>query len=262
MKTKINWRNSIGFVVGADNIRLQKTNSRAAVRGSWGKFSAMQTISRLLLLALAALLWVSTSSAIASELIYSQQSDNQSTYGPSQLWSASGVNSEVADDFNVAADIDRVLRRRFHLGSGRFFRVCTFASMNSTRTINRGRSNVNILSPPVIRNDIRSISGGIDATLSPAFSATGRHFISVQPVINYWYWWSSSNGAPRGEAFYFRDMPPGKHGITVTTSTLTSMPTWCFICMGLSLGPALLPTCPRHPATKWFSRNFRKQLWR
>ena len=33
MKTKINWRNSIGFVVDADNIRLQKTNSRAAVRG-------------------------------------------------------------------------------------------------------------------------------------------------------------------------------------------------------------------------------------
>ncbi len=24
MKTKINWRNSINFVVGADNIRLQK----------------------------------------------------------------------------------------------------------------------------------------------------------------------------------------------------------------------------------------------
>ena len=141
MKTKINWRNSIGFVVGADNIRLQKTNSRAAVRGSWGKFSAIKTISRLLLLALAALLWVATPSAIASELIYSQRSDNQSTYGPSQLWSASGVNSEVADDFNVAADIDRVHAGGFIWGavnfSGVHIRFYAFGADNKPGALQR-----------------------------------------------------------------------------------------------------------------------------
>ena len=64
-------------------------------------------------------------------------------------------------------------------------------------------------------------SGTIDATLSPAFAATGRHFLSVQPVINYWYWWSSSSGAPHGEAFYFRNNTTSEawhHGDNLNTN--------------------------------------------
>jgi hypothetical protein len=54
------------------------------------------------------------------------------------------------------------------------------------------------------------LSGAIDVTLSPAFPANGQHFLSVQPVINYWYWWSADTGVPRGQPFYFRDDASGE----------------------------------------------------
>jgi hypothetical protein len=75
----------------------------------------MKTSTYLLAL-LTALLWISSPSANAGQLIYSQLSDNQSTYGPSQSWPAGGVNSEVADEFNLVANIDRA--PGLHLGIG------------------------------------------------------------------------------------------------------------------------------------------------
>ena len=54
------------------------------------------------------LLWL-TGAAHAGELVFSQLRDNLSTYGPSQTWSATGTNSEVADDFVVTGRIDRVV---------------------------------------------------------------------------------------------------------------------------------------------------------
>src|SRR6476619_2385790 len=64
------------------------------------KVSIMKRSTRHLALLAAFFLLIFSSSANAGELIYSQLSDNQSTFGPSQLWSATAVNSEVADDFN------------------------------------------------------------------------------------------------------------------------------------------------------------------
>src|SRR5688500_6789213 len=60
----------------------------------------METIARplLTLTILAASLWITSPSDRAGALIYSQSSDGQSTFGPSQLWAATGVNSEVADE--------------------------------------------------------------------------------------------------------------------------------------------------------------------
>ena len=46
------------------------------------------------------LLWL-TGAVHAGELVFSQFRDNRSTYGPSQTWSVTGTNSEVADDFVV-----------------------------------------------------------------------------------------------------------------------------------------------------------------
>ena len=51
-----------------------------------------------------------------SELVFSQYSDNQSTYGPSQAWPSTGSNSEVADDFVVKGRIDRVVADGFTWG--------------------------------------------------------------------------------------------------------------------------------------------------
>ena len=69
----------------------------------------MKTISRTLLTLLAASLWVSNPSAKASALLYSQAVDGQSAFGPSEVWTPSNINSEVADDFDVVGSIDRVL---------------------------------------------------------------------------------------------------------------------------------------------------------
>ncbi|MEY2504708.1 MAG: hypothetical protein QOG27_988, partial [Verrucomicrobiota bacterium] len=170
----------------------------------------MKTITRksLQLIILAAALWSFT--ARGGELIYSQSSDNQSTFGPSQLWAATGVNSEVADEFNVVANIDRVYTGGFVWGSvnfqGVYVRFYEFGADNKPGALQREY----FLAAGDPHVTFNTLTGGIDATLSPTFAATGRHFLSVQPIINYWYWWSSSSGAPRGEAFYFRNNAAGE----------------------------------------------------
>ena len=261
MKAKINWRNSISFVVGADNIRLKKTNRCTARRRERREFLDMKTIAPVLLTALAALLLVFSPSAQASELIFSQQSDNQSTYGPSQLWSASGANSEVADDFDVAANIDRVHAGGFVWGavnfSGVHIRFYAFGADNKPGPLQR--EYFIAAGDPKVTFD--QLSGAIDATLSPAFSATGRHFISVQPVINYWYWWSSSNGAPRGEAFYFRDNSSGEawhHGDSLNTNVNADV---VFSLYGTVTGTGVISglsesTLPRSGFLEIFGSNF------
>ena len=141
--------------------------------------------------------------AQASQLLFSQLSDNQSTYGPSQLWMPAGVNSEVADDFDVIGNIDRVVASGFIWGNVNFQGVYV-------RFYEYGAD----AKPGALQQEYFLTTGfnlgTIDITLSPPFSATGRHFVSVQPVIDYWYWWSSQTNQPRGQAFYFRDLAHGQ----------------------------------------------------
>lgn len=165
----------------------------------------MKTLTPILLTVVAASLWISNPSAKAGELIFSQRSDNQSTYGPSQSWPASGVNSELADDFDVMANIDRVSAGGFVWGAttfqGVYVRFYEFGADNKPGALQREY----FFAPGDPNVSFDSLTGAIDATLSPGFGATGRHFLSVQPVINYWYWWSANINAPRGQAFYFRN---------------------------------------------------------
>jgi hypothetical protein len=132
MKTKINWRNSTSFVFAnaarlLDNprspslafalnvpplcaiyawIKPMEGEQRPTAARTWDT----KTTAQIFLTVLATLLWVSSPSAKASELIYSQYSDNQSTYGPSLVWAADGVNGEVADEFNALANPTLELR--------------------------------------------------------------------------------------------------------------------------------------------------------
>src|ERR1044071_6897761 len=216
--------------------------------------------STCLLALLAALLWISSPSANAGQLIYSQLSDNQSTYGPSQTWPADGVNSEVADEFNLVADIDRVYAGGFIWGSvnfqGAYVRFYEFGADNQPGALQR--EYFFAAGAPDLTFDQ---SGGIDATLSPVFTATGRHFLSVQPVINYWYWWSSSNGAPRGEAFYFRNNATGEawhHGDNLNTNVNADV---VFSLYGTVTGNGVITslsenTLPRSGFLKIFGNNF------
>ena len=170
----------------------------------------MKMITRLLLKVLAASLWITNPSAKASPLIYSQYSDGQSAYGPSLVWPADGVNAEVADEFNVVANIDRVSAGGFVWGAVNFqgvhVRFYEFGADNKPGALQREY----FLAAGDPGVSFNATSGEINATLSPAFAATGRHFLSVQPVINYWYWSSANSGAPRGQAFYFRNNATGE----------------------------------------------------
>src|SRR5262245_50643029 len=148
---------------------------------------------------LATLIWAGMIRAQTSELLFSQLSDNQSTYGPSQLWPDTGVNSELADDFETVASIDRVVANGFVWGlvdfRGVYVRFYESGADNKPGALQQEYF-LDAGNPDVTFNPTY---GTVDARLSPPFAAVGRHFLSVQPVINYWYWWSADTGAPRGE---------------------------------------------------------------
>ena len=150
-----------------------------------------------------------TGVAGGSELVFSQYSDNQSTYGPSQVWPSSGTNSEIADDFVVRGKIDRVVADGFTSGpvdfQGVYIRFYELGPDNAPGALRQ--EYYLAASDPNLTHDS---AGTVSANLSPAFWATGRHFISVQPVSNDWYWWSSNSGAPFGQSFYFRDLGAGQ----------------------------------------------------
>ena len=85
--------------------------------------------------------WTTIVPVQASELVFSQLSDNQSTYGPSQLWPDTGINSELADDFNVTASIDRVVAGGFVWGTvdfrGVYIRFYAFGTDNKPGALQR-----------------------------------------------------------------------------------------------------------------------------
>jgi hypothetical protein len=146
----------------------------------------------------------------ASQSIYFQQVDGQSTYGPGQIWPAGGVNSELADDFNVIASIERVLVNGFIWGvvpdwRGVHVRFYEYQADGTPGALQQEYFLASGQAGLTLSND-----GLIDATLSPPFNATGRHFIAVQPEVNDWYWWSSNTNAPKGQSFYFRDLAAGQ----------------------------------------------------
>lgn len=193
--------------------------------------------------------------AQTSGLLYSQLSDGQSTFGPSELWTPASVNSEVADDFNVIGNIDRVFASGFIWGTVDFQGVYVrFYEYKPDGT------------PGVLQKEY-FINGGfnagaIDVALSPPFAAAGKHFLSVQPVINYWYWWSSSSNAARGQAFYFRNLAVGQtawqHGDNLNTTINADV---TFALYGTPTGPGTISnlstgTLERSGYLEIFGSNF------
>ncbi len=147
--------------------------------------------------------------AHAGELVFSQLRDNLSTYGPSQTWSVTGTNSEVADDFVVTGRIDRVVAEGVAWKAadfrGVYVRFYEFGA-NSAPGALQQEYFLAAGDPNLSHNS----AGTISVNLSPGFWATGRHFISVQALSNEWYWWSSNSGAYFGQSFYFRSLAEGQ----------------------------------------------------
>ena len=164
----------------------------------------------LLAVSLFLVLFVAPIRAIAGEILFSQAADGQSTYGPSQSWPEAGVNSEVADDFDVTGSIDRVVASGFIFGLTPQWRGVSirFYQYNANGTPGALQREYFLAAgdPHLVVNNY----GLIDATLAVPFPATGRHFLAVQPSVDYWYWWSADTGAPRGQAFYFRNLAAGQ----------------------------------------------------
>jgi hypothetical protein len=220
----------------------------------------MKTFARIVLIAVAASLWTFSPSAKASEVIFSQYSDNQSTFGPSQFWPAADINTEIADDFNVVANIDRISASGFVWGpvdfQGVYIRFYEVGLDNKPGALQReyffaaGHPDLSF----------NSVSGGIDVYLSPTFAATGWHFLSVQPVINYWYWWSANVNAPRGQAFYFRNKGAGElwhHGDNLNSNVNADV---SFYLYGAVSGPGVIEklsaaTLPRSGFLEIFGAN-------
>ena len=147
----------------------------------------------------------------AGELVFSQFPDNRSSYGPSQTWTFTGTNSEIADDFVVTGRIDRIVAQGVAWKTvdflGVYVRFYEFGANNAPGTLQQeyflaaGDPNLN-----------HDSTGTISVNLSPGFWATGRHFVSVQALSNEWYWWSSNSGAYFGQSFYFRS-PADAQGV-------------------------------------------------
>ena len=53
-------------------------------------------------------------------------------------------------------------------------------------------------------------AGAIDVTLSPPFAATGKHFLTVQPVLNGWVLVEREYQRPTWDSLYFRDVAAGE----------------------------------------------------
>lgn len=163
----------------------------------------MKTIPRSILTVLAASLWVSSPSVKASDLLYSQAVDGQSAFGPSEVWAPSNIDSEVADDFDVVGSIDRVIANGFVSGSPIFQGV----NVRFYEYLADGTPG------PLQQEYVLSTgynAGTIDVTLSPPFVATGKHFLTIQPALDGWYWWSANTNIPEGTAFYLRDVAAGE----------------------------------------------------
>ncbi len=162
----------------------------------------MKTMKRLLVASIAVCLGGVAVPAQAGDLLFSQLVDGQSVFGPSDVWTQSHVDREVADDFDVVGSIDRVVAdgsaSDFLTFQGVYVRFYAYNTDGTPGTLQQEyffTTGYNL--------------GTVDVTLSPAFAATGKHFLSVQPVIDGWYWWSANTNAPHGPNFYFRDNATG-----------------------------------------------------
>ncbi len=149
----------------------------------------------------------------ASDLIFSQADDGQSIHGPSNHDPAGPVDAEVADDFNLTASIDRIVAYGFNFPNpATDFTGVYVRFYGSIGAGGPGPLLSETLIPADDPNLVNGLASGgwLDITLPVPFSASGQHFVSVQPVMaTSWYRWSANSGAVHGQPFYYRDPGSG-----------------------------------------------------
>lgn len=172
-------------------------------------------------IALAAMLAAGSARSQVGEGLIWQQTGGATHWGPSQLSRDPvypSVNTELADDFNLVGSITRVevAGHNGHIGAPHFpppfygvnVRFYAPAADGKPGALERQYSLPADDANLVIDSQVpRSFK----ITLDPPFEATGRHYMVVQPVMDPefqagWYWGSANDGAPRGNAAWFRDL--------------------------------------------------------
>lgn len=148
---------------------------------------------------------------VAGELLFSQSVDGRSTFGPGSKAPTGAQNAEVADDFDLIASIDRVAAIGYTSGPAADFRgvYVRFYAYGADGLPGALQSQSFVAANSALTESLNS-GGFLDITLPTPFAATGRHFVSVQPISDVsWYPWSAESGAPRGQTFAYRDPGSG-----------------------------------------------------
>jgi hypothetical protein len=160
------------------------------------------------------------SAAHSQELIWQQNVNfsNFHDWGPSHKSQSPqyNFNSELADDFDINGTVSRIDVTGTYGGScpapppgffGVYARFYAYGADNKPGAL-QGEYFVAAGDPKlVVIGD-----SNFRITISPAFQATGKHFVTVQPLFDpgtncsyRWFWRSADEGAPHGQSFYFRD---------------------------------------------------------
>jgi len=163
----------------------------------------------------------------AGAQLVSSVGDGRSVFGPSTLTRAGApMNKELADDFDLVGDIDRVVlygRRGFNAPDnpvvrGAYVRFYAWeggapGALQEEMFLPAGSAG--------LVYDARVVSA-IDARLPRSFRANGKHFVSVQLVVEglngYWYWSSARTGAPLNAPVRMRDAYAGNRWETAADS--------------------------------------------
>ena len=150
----------------------------------------------------------------AGTQLTSTQWDGQSNFGPSVLTQRGApVDQEMADDFDLVGDIDRVVvngSRGFSAAvnpSVRGAYVRFYAWQNGSPGALQDEQYL-AAGDPALVFDPATVST-VDVRLPHSFRASGKHFVSVQLVVegynSYWYWYSSRSGSPQNSPVRVRD---------------------------------------------------------
>jgi len=154
--------------------------------------------------------------AQSSNLIWSQVWDGQSIIGPSMETRAAStaINIEIADDFDIGGTIQRVVVSGYRDMTAPSNPVVYGAKVRFYEWLNgqpgalQAESFIASGDPALVYDPVRPAQ--FDITLPTPFQATGRHFISVQVVMDAgtldgWYWESANSSTARGASVFQRN---------------------------------------------------------
>lgn len=207
---------------------------------------------------------VGSTFAFGSGQIYSQLGDNQSQFGPSNVsLSNASVNGEAGDDFDMKASIDRIIvhGERWNFSSTTLPPISgAYVRFYSWSNGLPGPKQYEQFVPWGPALAVNTHMDNVSINLPVAFSATGKHFVTVQLKTDEgWYWLSSSSGAVKGVPGVVRDNLTA--GAWTQANTSGAKMDGAFELYGTLTGTPLIsgvstPGVPRSGRFRIFGTNF------